>query len=298
MKNLFAAAAALGVMTSPACAQDMADVQISAQQIAPGIAVLFGRGGNIGVSHGTDGTILIDDQYAPLTERIQAAIADLGAPPARFVVNTHWHGDHTGGNENLSEDGATIVAHDNVRLRLAEGGNIRGNAIPPRPDALPTITYDSGLTFHANGDTIDILFLGSGHTDGDSIVFWREDNVLHMGDLFFHEFGWPFIDVDSGGNALHLLSSLDLAIRMVDDETAIIPGHGPMASKADLVAYRRMVGEGVRRVRAAHEGGLTLEQTIAENPVDGLSGRTEAFISDEAFIRSVWHCMDAAPHRR
>ncbi|RJY08479.1 MBL fold metallo-hydrolase [Aurantiacibacter aquimixticola] len=297
MHRLLVVASIAALSTAaPANAQDMADVEIRAEQVAPGVAVLFGRGGNIGVSHGEDGTILIDDQYAPLTERIQAAIADLGASPARFVVNTHWHGDHTGGNENLAEDGATIVAHDNVRIRLAEGGEIRGNAIAPRPDALPVITYDTGMTFHVNGDTVDVIYLGGGHTDGDSVVFWREANVLHMGDLFFHEFGWPFIDVDSGGNALQLLTSLDLAIAMIDEETAVIPGHGPMATRADLVAYRTMLSMGIDRVRALHDEGRSLEEAIAAKPVEGINLHPNLFSQDDDFVTAVFGSLDGHGH--
>lgn len=278
----------------PAQAQDWSSVEIRAEHVAPGVAVLFGRGGNIGVSHGEDGTILIDDQFAPLTERIQRAIAGLGAEPVAFVINTHWHGDHTGGNENLANDGATIVAHDNVRTRLANGGAIRGNAVAASPDAaLPVITYADGITFHANGDTIDVVYTGGGHTDGDSIVHWREANVLHMGDLFFHQFGWPFIDTDSGGDAGALLDSLSTAIGMSDDATVIIPGHGPVATRADLIAYRQMISDGAERIIAAHASGASLEEIIAINPVAGMTGRETAFISDADFIRAVWNGLGA-----
>lgn len=298
MRGFAIAIAATSIFGSlPTKAQDMADVEIRTEQIAPGVAVLFGRGGNIGVSYGVDGTILIDDQYAPLTDRIQAAIANFWAEPVDFVVNTHWHGDHTGGNENLANDGARIIAHDNVRGRMASGGTIRGNDIPPSPpSALPVITYASGMTFHVNGDTIDVIYTGGGHTDGDSIVHWREANVLHMGDLFFHQFGWPFIDVDSGGDAGELLDSLGRAIALADEDTVIIPGHGPLASRADLIAYRDLIADAAELIVAAHAEGASLEETIAANPVAGMSGRERAFISDEDFIRSVWHALESAGH--
>jgi glyoxylase-like metal-dependent hydrolase (beta-lactamase superfamily II) len=184
------------LVAGPALAQDdpFADVEIRAEQVAPGIAVLFGRGGNIGVSHGDDGTVLIDDQFAPLTGRIQAAIEGLGADPVRFLINTHWHGDHTGGNENFGEAGAVIMAHDNVRIRMAENGR-DGRVVPAM--ALPVLTYHDGIKLHLNG----AIHLHNGHTDGDSAIWWENANVVHMGDLYFNRISLPYIDRDSGGSA-------------------------------------------------------------------------------------------------
>ena len=175
MRKLFAAAMVLSLsLAAPAAAQapDWSKVEIKAQTLAPGVAVLFGAGGNIGVSHGPDGTVLIDDQFAPLTDKIAAAVAALGASPVRFLVNTHWHFDHSGGNENFGKT-ATILAHKNVRVRLASGGTVAGRATPPAPPvALPVITYDDGISFHLNGDQIDAVFTGGGHTDGDTVLYW------------------------------------------------------------------------------------------------------------------------------
>ncbi|WP_338244899.1 MBL fold metallo-hydrolase [Aurantiacibacter hainanensis] len=291
------AAAAIGVAASPVGAQDMSEVEITAVEIAPGIAVLYGNGGNIGVSHGDDGTILIDDQFAELTDRIQQAVADLGATPTRFLVNTHWHFDHAGGNENFGNAGATIVAHDNVRIRLAEGGTVVGNVTPPAPpEALPIITYDQGMTFNANGDTIDLMYLGGGHTDGDTVVFWRDANVVHMGDMFMHQLGWPFVDVGSGGNVEQLLSSLSRVIAMIDEDTVIIPGHGELATRSDLVAFHAMIAEGVRRIEALRESGVSLEDAIARRPVAGLVNAEGGFISDDAFVTSVWQSLEGHAH--
>ena len=281
-------------VASPLGAQGRFDqVEITAEEIAPGIAVLFGAGGNIAVSHGDDNTIMIDDQFAPLSTKIEAAVAGLGAKPVDFVVNTHWHFDHTGGNEHFGETGATIFAHHNVRKRMAAGGTAAGRESPPAPSAaLPIVTYDQGIRFHQNGDTIDLVSTGGGHTDGDSIVVWREANVIHMGDLYFNIASFPFVDVGSGGNAYNLLNSLGLALSLMDDDTKVIPGHGPMSNKAEFSAYRAMVGEAILRVEKLREGGATLEETIAAKPLEEF-GRANGFVGPDAFVTAIWRSIDA-----
>ncbi|SMQ74502.1 Glyoxylase, beta-lactamase superfamily II [Altererythrobacter xiamenensis] len=286
--------AALSILlATPTLAQgNLNDVKITAEEVAPGVAVLFGAGGNIGVSHGEDATILIDDQFAPLTEKIEAAVAGLGASPAEYVINTHWHFDHTGGNENFGKRGAKIFAHDNVRKRLKVGDPDGRWKIPPAPaEALPVVTYERGVTLHLNGDTIDVMFLGGGHTDGDSIVRWREKNVVHMGDLYFNSPGWPFIDVSSGGGIEKALYSIDSAIAMMDEDTKVIPGHGPMSDRAGLTAYRNIVGEAVTRIRALKDIGVSLEDAQARRPLDSFE-RGEGFISEDEFIAAVWDSLD------
>jgi glyoxylase-like metal-dependent hydrolase (beta-lactamase superfamily II) len=269
--------------------QSMDDVQIKAQELEPGVAVLFGAGGNIGVSHGEDGTLIIDDQFAPLTEKIEAAVSSIGASPVELVVNTHWHHDHTGGNENFGKRGAKIFAHENVRARLVVGSPDGRRQIPPAPkEALPVVTYQDGVTFYLNGDTIDVRFTGGGHTDGDSIVFWREKNVLHMGDLYFNlGNSFPFVDVASGGNAYSLIATLDFALGMIDDETQVIPGHGPMSNKAELASYREMVAEAVRRVAELREAGMSLEEARATRPLDDYN-RSGGFIDADSFVGAIW----------
>lgn len=286
--------AALSILlATPTLAQgNLDDVTMTAEEVAPGVAVLFGAGGNIGVSHGEDTTILIDDQFAPLTDKIAAAVEGLGASPAEYVINTHWHFDHTGGNENFGKRGAKIFAHDNVRKRLVVGDPEGRWKIPPAPkDALPVVTYERGVTLHLNGDTIDVMFLGGGHTDGDSIVRWREKNVVHMGDLYFNSPGWPFIDVSSGGGIEKALYSIDSAIAMMDEETKVIPGHGPMSDRAGLTAYRNIVGEAVTRIRALKDVGVSLEDAQARRPLDSFE-RGEGFISEDEFIAAVWATLD------
>ncbi len=287
---VIAALFAVALGTTPAQAQGNFDaVEIRAEPLAPGVAVLFGSGGNIGVSYGEDGTILIDDQFAPLSQKIEAAVAALGASPVRYVVDTHWHFDHTGGNENFGRSGATIFAHENVRIRLAAGGNIGGNAIAPAPAAaLPVVTFEQGLKFHLNGDTIRLAYFGGGHTDGDAVVFWEEKNIVHMGDLYFNIAGYPFIDLDSGGNVYNAVRSLDLVITMIDDQTKVIPGHGPMSNKAELVAYRAMIGEAVKRVDALRAAGKSLEEAVAAKPLESFN-RGQGFIGPDGFIAAIWN---------
>lgn len=287
-------ALAAPILASPAIAQgSMDDVEIKTEQIAPGVAVLFGRGGNIAVGYGDDATVMIDDQFAPLSTKIEAAVEALGAKPVKYVVNTHWHFDHTGGNENFGKTGATIFAHDNVRVRMAAGGSAAGRTTPPSPDvALPVVTYGQGLRFHLNDDTINLMYLGGGHTDGDSVVIWDEKNIVHMGDLYFNIPGYPFVDVNSGGNVFNAMRSLDLVIAMIDDETKVIPGHGPMSTKAELVAYRTMIGDASNRVAALHAAGMTLEAAVAAKPLANIDRGEGGFISADAFVTAIWNSID------
>ncbi len=278
----------------PAPQQDrFANVEIKSEELAPGVAVLFGAGGNIGVSHGEDGTVLIDDQFAPLTGKIQAAIAGLGATPVKFLINTHWHFDHSGGNENFGKEGALIMAHDNVRIRMANGGSAAGRAIDPAPsEALPVVTYEDGLKLHLNGDTVHVKHMPSGHTDGDSIVFWEKANVLHMGDLYFNKVTLPFIDINSGGNATGMLKAADMALGMIDDDTKIIPGHGPIATKADLTVYRDMLHDVIKSVSSARKAGKSLEEIQTMKPAAAYDTNPNAFIKGDAFVEAVWKSLE------
>ena len=293
---VFASAGALW-LAGAAIAQQQPDwnaIQVTAQPIKPGVAVLFGNGGNIGVSHGEDGTLIVDDQFAPLVPKIQAAIAGLGASPVKYLVNTHWHFDHAGGNEPFGNAGAIIVAQSRVRDRLAAGGTVAGNNSPPAPKAaLPVVTYDRGVTFHINGDTLDVLHTGGGHTDGDSVIYWRKANVLHTGDMMMHRSGFPFVDLSSGGNVRHLLVSIDQMIAMTDADTVVIPGHGPLATRADLIAWRGMIATAVERVEALKKAGRTLDQAKAAKPIAGLADTSNAFFPEDQFVEAIWGSLDA-----
>jgi cyclase len=280
-------------MSPAAYAQQNFDkVEIKAEALAPGVAVLFGAGGNIGVSYGADGTILIDDQFAPLTGKIQIAIKDLGASPVKYLVNTHWHGDHSGGNENLGKAGAVIMAHDNVRARMASEQTRNGKVTPPSPSiALPVVTYDKGLKLHLNGEEVRVIALSPAHTDGDSLVVWTKSNVIHMGDTFFNKVTYPFVDLNSGGNVRGMIKAADTALALANDTTKIIPGHGPVATKADLLAYRDMVAAITAKVSAAMKKGRSLEKIKAMQPAAGYPVESKGFITPDVFVEAVYKSL-------
>lgn len=294
----FICAFAISAIAVPAYAQqDFSKIEIKAEQLAPGVAVLFGAGGNIGVSYGEDGTILIDDQYAPMTAKIQAAVSGLGAAPVKFLVNTHWHGDHSGGNENLGNAGAVIMAHDNVRVRLAAGavsgaGTSGARTIPAAPPAaLPVITYAEGLKLHLNGEEVRVIHMPAAHTDGDSIIHWTKSNVIHMGDLFMLQVSFPYVDRDSGGDVRGFVAAADKVLAIANDQTKIIPGHGAIATKADLQNHRNMIATVIAKVEAGIKAGQTLEQIKASNPTDGFGVNPKGFISAERFVETVYNIL-------
>lgn len=290
-------AAAVLAASIPAAAQtpDFSKVEIKSEIVAPGVAVLFGAGGNIGLSYGEDGSVLIDDQFAPLTDKIVAAVAAVGAKPVKYLVNTHWHYDHTGGNENLGKTGVTIFAHENVRVRLLAGSSSGPTATPPAPPAaLPVVTYQDGVSFHLNGDRIDAIGTKGGHTDGDTALYWRKANVLHTGDLMMNGLGFPFIDTNSGGNALNLVHTLDHLIKITDPQTKIIPGHGPVGTQADLIAWRGMIAQSIELIRARKAKGQNLEAVLADNPLKPLE-KPKAFINADTFAKAIWASLDAKP---
>jgi len=280
--------ALLAGLTGGTFAQDWDKVEIKTQPLRGGLYALYGQGGNLGLSVGEDGIILIDDQYAPLTGKIKAAITAISDAPIRYVINTHFHGDHTGGNENLG-DAAVIVAHDNVRQRLSEGAFIKsfGMKMDPQPKvALPSITFNSEMSLHMNGDDARIIFVKNAHTDGDSIIHFQSSNVIHMGDIMFNGM-FPFIDVDNGGDIDGVLAGLDMAIAAADDETIVIPGHGQVTDKAGLVTYRQTMAELRDIVAKLKADGKTLEEVEAMDPFkdydliqfsDGWASKVAGFI--------------------
>ena len=245
--------------------QNFDTVQIRTVKAGDGVYMLQGLGGNIGVSSGADGVILVDDQYAPLTEKIKAALAAVNPGPIRFVLNTHWHFDHTGGNENFGKAGIVIVAHENVRRRMSAEQFMTSfpQVVQASPTgALPVVTFTDAVTFYFNGDSIAAIHVPPAHTDGDAFVHFRKANVIHMGDTF-HNAGLPFTDLSSGGSIQGIIGIADRVLAMSNDATKIIPGHGPLADRARLKVYRDMVVALRDRIRAEVTAGKTLEQVLA-----------------------------------
>lgn len=271
-------------------AQQFDDVEIEATSLGSGLHILTGAGGNLGVSVGPDGIFLVDDQYAPLTPKIKAAVAKLGEGPIRFVLNTHWHGDHTGGNENLAGEGALIVAHENVRERMSSEQFMAAfdRRVPASPPAaLPVVTFDTGVTFHVNGQEIHAFHVDPAHTDGDAVVHFREANVLHMGDTYFSGM-YPFFDLSSGGDFDGLIAAVEKVLPLCDDATKIIPGHGPLSGRQELVAYRDMLLAVRTSVQAGIDSGQTLEQIVAARPTAELdSAWARGFIKPDVLVKMV-----------
>lgn len=263
-------------------------VQVRAVQLSPGLHVLFGAGGNIAVSTGVDGTFIVDDQFAPLTAKITAAIRTLSDKPVRFVVNTHWHGDHTGGNENFGNAGAVIVAHDNVRKRMSTEQFMAAfnQRVPAAPHAaVPVITFAEAVTFHLNGDSIRVVHTTPSHTDGDAIVHFLKANAVHMGDVF-NNAGFPLIDRSSGGTSLGVVTAADMVYAMTDASTRIVPGHGQVADRERLKAWRNAVYAVRTRVQREVRAKKTIEQVLALKV-------SEEYLKDwpgghERFIRAVF----------
>jgi glyoxylase-like metal-dependent hydrolase (beta-lactamase superfamily II) len=261
-------AAVTVAVRASALQQDFSKVEIKTVDVAPGVHMLIGSGGNIGVSSGTDGVLIIDDQYAPLTDKIRAAVAAISKDPIRFVVNTHWHGDHTGGNENMGGAGAVIVAHENVRRRMSteQISAFFKRTTPASPKAaLPVITFTQDVSFHVNGDDLHVFHVDPAHTDGDSIIHWQKANVFHMGDLYFSG-GYPFIDLESGGSVNGVIAAAEKVLSMANDSSKIIPGHGPLSTKKELTAYRDMLKTVRDRIHSQVTSGKSLDEVKASKP--------------------------------
>ena len=275
--------------------QDFSAVQIQTTPVAGSVYMLTGRGGNIGLSVGEDGAFIVDDQYAPLTDKIRAAIGALTDHPVRFVVNTHWHGDHTGGNENFGEAGALIVAHENVRARMSTEQFIEafGSRTPPSPAAaLPVITFTDAVTFHWNGETIRVHHVADAHTDGDAIIHFTDADVLHLGDTYFNGF-YPFIDTSSGGTIDGMIAAADRALALADADTKIIPGHGPLSNRAELITYRNMLADVRDRVAALIDEGKTRDEVVAARPTADLDAEWgDGFLQPDVWIGLVFDSMN------
>lgn len=269
-------------------------VEIKTIALGNGIYMLMGMGGNIGLSVGDDGVFMIDDQFAPLTPKIKNAIKKLSDKPVRFMINTHWHYDHTGGNENLGNDGVVIVAHENVRERMSKDGFIEAfnKKIPAAPKvALPVITFNDSVNFHLNNLDINVIHQSNAHTDGDSIVLFKSANVIHMGDTFFNGL-YPFIDGSSKGSVNGMIKSADYVLAISDDKTKIIPGHGPLGDKKSLKTFRSMLITVRDRMQKLKDEGKSLEEIIALKPnADFDKAWGETFLNPETFLKVLYSAM-------
>jgi cyclase len=280
------------VLASPTLAQqDLSKVEIVPTDLGSGIYMLSGAGGNIGLSVGEDGIFMVDDQFAPLTDKILAAVKNISAKPVRFVLNTHWHFDHTGGNENMGKAGVVIVAHDNVREMMSKDQFLKAfnKKVPAAPKvALPSITFSHSTTFHLNDQTMLIQHVEPAHTNGDSFVHFKQANIIHTGDLFFNGM-YPFIDAQHGGNISGVIKAIGKIIPLADDNTKIIPGHGPLSNKKELVAYRDMLIVVRDNVKKLADAGKTVDEVVAAKPLADLNGVWgNGFMKPEFFTKIVY----------
>ncbi len=282
--------------------QDFSKVELKTTKLAPGVAMLEGvggfAGGNLAVSFGADGPVIVDDQFVPMVAKIVAAVRALQDAPIRFVINTHFHLDHTGGNEPMTGAGAVIFAHENVRKRMSveQFSKAMNRRFPAQPAAaLPVVTFAAGVTLHWNGETIRVEHVAPAHTDGDSHIWFEKANVVHMGDTFVNGF-FPFIDVESGGAIAGLIESANRALARTNDETQIVPGHGPLATRADLLKFRDMLVDVRARVAKGIASGRTLPQFIASKPLADLEAEWgDGFIKADPMVTFVWMSLSAKP---
>ena len=275
MKNIITSSliVILFALSTPAAAEE--EVVIQTVPVEDGIYMLTGQGGNLGLFIGDDGTFLIDDQFAPLTPKHLEAIRAAGGEHPKFLINTHYHADHTGGNENLGKAGTLIFSHDNVRERLTVETVIEAfnMTTPPLPKAaLPVVTFSSDVTFHINGETLRVFHVSRAHTDGDSVIHFQKANVIHAGDVLFNGF-YPFVDVDHGGTLKGMIEASDAVLALADGETKIIPGHGPLGDRKQLQEYRDMLKTAYDRLSRLKVEGKSVEDAVAAKPLADLEER-------------------------
>ncbi|HYA62014.1 MAG TPA: MBL fold metallo-hydrolase [Candidatus Sulfotelmatobacter sp.] len=278
--------------------QDFSKVQIKVTKVAGNIYMLEGAGGNIAASVGEDGIVIVDDQYAPLAEKIQMALKNLGITdkPVRFVINTHYHGDHTGGNEPFANKGSTVIAQDNVRKRLETGGTA-GNGGSLKFDykaeskaGLPVITFEHDVTVHLNGEDIRALHFPAGHTDGDAVIFFPKNNVVHMGDDFVR-YGFPFIDVASGGSVQGMIAAMEKVSAQLPADVKVIPGHGGLSNLDDVREFVKMLKETSAAMQKAIDQHKTVEQMKQEKILEPWKKWSGDFIDSDKFIETLYNSL-------
>ena len=290
--NVRTCLAAFLLAALPAAAQDWSKVEIKTTKLGDTTYMMEGAGGNLGLSIGEDAVFVIDDQFAPVSDKIMAAIAKLTAKPVRFVLNTHWHFDHTGGNENFAKAGAIVVAHENVRNRMGTDQLIEFLKMPQPASpkgALPVVTFAGSVTFHLNGDEIRVLHVPRAHTDGDAIVHFAKSDVIHMGDVYFNGM-YPFIDTSSGGTIAGTIAACDLVLDIAKDSTRIIPGHGPLSNRAELKVYRDLLAAARDRIGKLVADGRKVEEIVAAKPMAEYDAKWgTGFIKADRFPEMVAH---------
>jgi glyoxylase-like metal-dependent hydrolase (beta-lactamase superfamily II) len=270
--------------------RDWSKVEIKAEKVSGSVYMLTGAGGNIGLSVGDDGIVVIDDQYAPLAPRIEAAMKAIADKPVRFIINTHYHPDHTGGNEYFGQKG-TLVAHDNVRKLLESGTTVRGTAFPPQPKgALPIVTFNDTLTLHLNGEDIRAVHVPPGHTDGDAVIWFTKSNVVHMGDDFFNGI-FPVIDLDNGGSVQGVIAAVEKVLPLIPDDAKVIPGHGPLSDKAGLKKFVEVMKGTSAAVQKGIAAGKTVEQLKTEKVLEPWDAWGQGFIKADAFIETLYKSL-------
>jgi len=278
--------------------QDFSKVQIKATKVSGNIYMLEGAGGNIAASIGEDGIVIVDDQFAPLADKIQASLKSLGITdkPVRFVINTHYHGDHTGGNAPFANSGSTVIAQDNVRKRMATGGTAgNGGTIhmenkPAEKAALPIITFEHDVTVHLNGEDIRALHFPAGHTDGDSIIFFPKNNVVHMGDDFVR-YGFPFIDVSSGGSVQGMIAAMEKATAQLPADVKVIPGHGQLSNLDDVREFTKMLKETSAIVQKALDEHKSLAQMKQDKILEPWKKWSGDFVNADVFIETLYNSL-------
>jgi cyclase len=299
---LFAAALLCGRIAGQEKTPDWSTVQIKVTKVSGNIYMLEGQGGNIAASVGEDGIVIVDDEFAPLAEKIQAALKNLGITdkPVRFVINTHYHGDHSGGNAPFANSGSTVIAQDNVRKRLTtggtagNGGSMKMENKPAEKAALPIITFEHDVTVHLNGEDIRALHFPSGHTDGDAIIFFPKNNVVHMGDDFVR-YGFPFIDVASGGSVQGMIEGVEKAAAQLPADVKVIPGHGVLSNLDDVRAYLKMLKETTAVVQKALDAHKSLDQMKQEKILAPWAKWSNDFVSQDIFIETIYNSLTNHP---
>jgi cyclase len=275
--------------------QDFSKVEMKVQKVSGSVYMIQGAGGNIGASVGDDGIVMVDDEFLPLADKIEAALKGITDKPVKVVLNTHWHGDHTGGNPHFGEK-APIVAQENVRKRLVTGGKTKfGETKPAEKSALPVITFEENVSVHLNGEDIKAIHFPNGHTDGDSVIFFTQSNVVHMGDDFFNGGMFPFIDIDSGGSVQGMIAGDEKVLAQVPDDVKIIPGHGPLGTKDDLRKFVQVLKETSAAVEAGIKKGKTLDQLKQEKVLAKWDSWGQSFIKTDVFIEILYDSLKNKP---